>query len=126
MTNPIRDEVTQGGLANVPELGTVADPEDFASLLAMDAYHNVMDGIPYPAVLLTGGLRDQRVPIWMPAKMTARLQAASTSGRPVLLRVDFDAGHGFDSTRSQRDEEVADEQAFLLWQFGLPEFQIRP
>jgi prolyl oligopeptidase len=41
----------------------------------------------------------------------------------VLLRVDYDAGHGLGSTKSQRDAETADELAFLLWQFGVPEFQ---
>ena len=56
--------------------------------------------------------------------MTARLQAATSSGKPILLRVDYDAGHGMGSTKSQRDEEQADEEAFLLWQFGVAEFQI--
>ena len=55
--------------------------------------------------------------------MTARLQASTNSGKPVLLRVDYDAGHGLGSTKSQRDAELADELAFLLWQFGVPEFQ---
>jgi prolyl oligopeptidase len=51
--------------------------------------------------------------------MTARLQAASTSRRPILLRVDFDAGHGIGSTRAQQDREAADTYAFLLWQTGV-------
>ncbi len=55
--------------------------------------------------------------------MTARLQADTTSGKPVLLRVDYDAGHGMGSTKSQRDDELADELAFLLWQLGLPSYQ---
>jgi prolyl oligopeptidase len=55
--------------------------------------------------------------------MTARLQAATNSSKPVLLRVDYDAGHGMGSTKSQRDVELADELAFLFWQFGVPEFQ---
>jgi prolyl oligopeptidase len=50
--------------------------------------------------------------------MAARLQAATASGRPVLLRVDYDAGHGMGSTAAQRDEELADELAFLMWQLG--------
>ena len=54
--------------------------------------------------------------------MAARLQAASTSGQPVLVRVDFDAGHGFGSTKKQRNEELADTLAFLLWQFGVKGF----
>ena len=55
--------------------------------------------------------------------MTARLQASTNSGKPVLLRVDYDAGHGMGSTKSQRESELADELAFLLWQFGVPGFQ---
>jgi len=55
--------------------------------------------------------------------MAARLQATNTGGRPVLLRVDYDAGHGIGSTRTQRDELQADQIAFMLWQMGDPEFQ---
>jgi protease II len=46
----------------------------------------------------------------------ARLQAATCSGTPVLLRVDFDAGHGIGSTRAQQDREALDRYAFLIWQ----------
>jgi prolyl oligopeptidase len=55
--------------------------------------------------------------------MAARLQASTTSGKPVLLRVDYDAGHGMGSTKTQRDEEQADEVAFLFWQLGNSQFQ---
>jgi prolyl oligopeptidase len=55
--------------------------------------------------------------------MTARLQADTSSGKPVLLRVDYDAGHGLGSTKSQRDEETADELAFLFWQLGSAAYQ---
>jgi prolyl oligopeptidase len=54
--------------------------------------------------------------------MAARLQAASGSGKPVLLRVDFDTGH-FNGTQEQTEQLLADEWSFLLWQFGDPEFQ---
>jgi prolyl oligopeptidase len=57
--------------------------------------------------------------------MASRLQAASSSGKPVLLRVDFEAGHGFGSTRAQQDQEAADTYAFLLWQTGVKEYQPR-
>ena len=50
----------------------------------------------------------------MSAKLVARLQKASSSGRPVLLRIDYDAGHGQGITREQLDEELADNTAFLL------------
>jgi prolyl oligopeptidase len=57
------------------------------------------------------------------AKMAARVQAATASGRPALLRVDYDAGHGIGSTASQHEEELADLWAFTLWQMGDPQFK---
>ena len=125
-TNTIREQYTAGGPANIPEFGTVEDKAQFPAMLAMDAYNHVKKGVAYPGVLLTGGADDPRVTVWIPAKMTAKLQAAAGSGRghrPVLFRVEFDAGHGIGSTRKQRDDETADEFAFLLWQFGEPGYQ---
>ena len=122
-TNTIREEYTAGGPANIPEFGTVKDRAQFPSMLAMDAYNHVRRGVAYPAVLLTGGADDPRVTVWIPAKMTSKLQADTASRRPVLFRVEFDAGHGIGSTRKQRDDETADEFAFLLWQFGEKGFQ---
>ena len=122
-SNPLRAEFTANGPSNVPEFGTVADPDGFKALSAMDAYQHVRDGVKYPAVLLTTGINDPRVASWEPAKMAARLQAATTSGKPVLLRVDYDAGHGIGSTKAQQDADAADEWSFLLWQFGEPDFQ---
>jgi prolyl oligopeptidase len=55
--------------------------------------------------------------------MAARLQAATSSGLPVLLLVDPDAGHGMGSTKLQRDREIADQLAFLYWQIGWPAYQ---
>ena len=85
----------------------------------MSSLHHVQDSVDYPAVLLTHGINDPRVAPWTSAKMTARLQAATSGTRPILLRVDFDAGHGIGSTKNQRFNELADKMAFLMWQFGL-------
>ena len=74
----------------------------FKALYAMSPYHWVKDGTPYPAVLVTTGINDPRVDAWEAAKMAARLQAATSSGKPVLLRIDYDAGHGIGSTKKQR------------------------
>jgi prolyl oligopeptidase len=79
-------------------------------------------------MLLTTGMTDPRVEPWQVAKMAARLQDAMTrlppkDRRPVLLRVDFDAGHGIGSTRQQADGERADEYCFALWRSGMPGFQ---
>ena len=100
-----------------------AKVEGFKGLYEMSAYAHVVNGVKYPAVLLTHGINDPRVEPWMSAKMTARLQAATGSGRPVLFRVDYDAGHGIGSTKRQRQEQTADSWAFLLWQMREEGFQ---
>ncbi|QOV88387.1 prolyl oligopeptidase family serine peptidase [Humisphaera borealis] len=114
----VRMETTANGVPNIQEFGTFTTEEGFKALLAMSAYANVKDGVKYPAVLLTHGLNDPRVEPWQSAKMTARLQAATGSGKPILFRVDAAAGHGIGSTKTQRQEQRADEWAFLLWQMG--------
>ena len=125
-SDALRSELMASGPANIPEFGTVKDPDGFKALYAMDAYQHVKPNTAYPAVLLTTGANDPRVAPWEAAKMTARLQASTNSGKPVLLRVDYDAGHGMGSTKTQNDELLADELAFLFWQLGVPEFQPAP
>ncbi|HEY1429051.1 MAG TPA: prolyl oligopeptidase family serine peptidase, partial [Candidatus Tumulicola sp.] len=125
MTNLLRFQQTQGGAANIPEFGDVTNADDFKYMYNEDAYVHVKDGTRYPAVMGVTGLNDPRVPTWMVAKMIARLQAATSSGKPVLLRVDYDAGHGIGSSRTQQMNERADEWTFLLWQLGDTEFQPR-
>ncbi len=73
-------------------------------------------------VLGVTGINDPRVPSWMIAEFVARLQRATSSGKPVLLRVDFDAGHGLGSNRTQLEQAAADQLSFLLWQMGDREF----
>lgn len=114
----IRAETTTNGVPNIQEFGTVTKEEEFHALLAMSAFHHVQDGVMYPAVLLTHGINDPRVEPWMSAKMCARLQAATASGKPVLFRVEYHSGHGIGSTKTQRHEQMADEISFLLWQHG--------
>ena len=77
---PLRNETSTNGKFNIPEYGTVEDPEQFAALLAYSPYHNVVDGTAYPAVLLTAGEHDSRVDAWHAKKMTARLQQATVLG----------------------------------------------
>jgi prolyl oligopeptidase len=119
-SNPLRYVVEQSGYGEEPEWGAIADPAGYKALKMIDSYQSVKDGTAYPAVLLTTGVTDPRVAPFHPAKMTARLQAATTSGKPILLRVDYDAGHGIGSTRTQKDREAADTYAFLLWQLTEP------
>ncbi|HSI34426.1 MAG: prolyl oligopeptidase family serine peptidase [Phycisphaerae bacterium] len=117
-TDMIRMETTTNGVPNIAEFGTVKTPDGFKALLEMSALHHVTDGVKYPAVLLTHGINDPRVEPWMSAKMTARLQAATASNRPVLFRVEYDGGHGIGSTKQQRQAAQADGWSFLLWQIG--------
>ena len=123
VSNALRAEFSPNGPPNIPEFGSVKTQWGFEDLYAMDAYVHVRNGVHYPAVLLTTGFNDPRVASWEPAKMAARLQAATASRRPILLRVDYEAGHGFGSTKTQLEEELADEWSFLLWQFRVPAFQ---
>jgi prolyl oligopeptidase len=122
-SNALRAEYETDGDANSLEYGSARTKAGFEALLAVDAVYHVKDGTAYPATLLTTGINDPRVAPWQPGKMAARLQAANTGGRPILLRVDYDAGHGIGSTRTQRDELQADQIAFMLWQMGDTEFQ---
>jgi len=126
VSDALRSEFSPNGPPNIPEFGTVTDRLGFKALYAMDAYQHVRDGVKYPSILLTTGLNDPRVSSWEPTKMTARLQAATGSKNPVLLRVETDAGHGIGSTRSQRDKETADIMAFILWRTGNPNYQPKP
>jgi prolyl oligopeptidase len=121
----LRYETEANGVPNIPEFGSVATEEGFKALYAMSSYHHVRDGMRYPAVLLQVGRNDPRVTPWHSAKMAARLQAVSASGRPVLFWMDDDAGHGGinSSLRAQRQGSNADAMAFALWQFGVAEFQ---
>ena len=118
LNNALLAETTPNGVPNIPEFGTFKTEEGFKNLLAMDGYHKVKDGVKYPAVMLTHGINDPRVEPWMSAKMAARLQAATGNSKPVLLRIDYDAGHGIGSTKQQRNEENADIYAFLFQQLG--------
>lgn len=126
VSDTLRLEATPNGVPNIPEYGSVKTEAGFKGLLAMSTLAHVQDRTAYPALLAYGGFNDPRVEIWQSAKLAARMLAASGSGKPVLLRVDYDAGHGMGSTLLQRTEERADIFSFLLWQFGQPEYALKP
>ncbi len=114
----VRAEESANGITNISEFGSVRNADEFPAVLEMSTYHHIKPGTAYPAVLLVHGLNDPRVDSWHSAKAAAALQAASSSGRPVLLRLDAQAGHGVGSTAAQGFGKLADVYAFLLWQFG--------
>jgi len=110
----LRVELSPNGAFNVTEFGTVADPVQFRALRAYSPYHNVKDGVHYPPVLMLTGDNDPRVEPMQSRKMVARLQAATASTAPILLRTDADTGHGGDSKLDARIREQVDVQAFML------------
>jgi len=120
--NTLRAEFTAGGPANIPEFGTITNAAGLANLYEMDTIQHIKKGTQYPAVMITTGLNDPRVAPWEPAKAAAALQASGTS-KPVLLRIDEEAGHGIGSTKTQTDALAADVVAFVFWRAGLPEWQ---
>jgi prolyl oligopeptidase len=115
----LRVELDPNGQFNITEFGTVNDPEQFKALYAYSPYHHVRDGAKYPAVLLTTGENDGRVNPAQSRKMAARLQAATASDRPVLLRSTASAGHGIGTALKERIAEQADALAFLFDQLGV-------
>ena len=117
--NQVRFETTPNGVNNTPEFGSCDTEAGFQALYEMDAFLHVRDGVNYPAMLITHGITDPRVEPWQSAKFAARVQAASASGKPVLLRMDYEAGHGIGSTKTQQLQERADIFAFMMWQFGM-------
>lgn len=122
----LRLESTPNGIPNIPEFGSRKTEAGFRALLAMSTYAHIRPGTAYPAVLLSHGVNDPRVEVWNSTKTAARLQAATTSGKPVLLRLDYQAGHGVGSSKAQVLGERADLFAFALWQMGVPGFQPAP
>jgi prolyl oligopeptidase len=119
----LRWEASANGVPNIPEFGSVKTAAGFKALQAMSTYDHVKPGVAYPAVMLTHGVNDPRVDVWESTKTAARLKAATSSGKPVLMRLDFDAGHGIGNTKKQQLAERADNFSFLLWQMGVPGYQ---
>ncbi len=115
----LRVELSSNGAFNIPEFGTVKDEHQFRALYAYSPYHHVKDGTKYPAVLFLTGANDPRVDPMQSRKMVARLQAATASGRPVLLRTSAGSGHGLGTALSERIEQEVDVYAFLFDQLGV-------
>jgi oligopeptidase B len=98
-----------------PEWGNpIEDAKAYDTIAAYSPYDNVA-AKPYPAILATGGLSDPRVTYWEPAKWAARLRDHTTSGKPILLKINMDAGHGGASGRFEFLKEIALDYAFAVW-----------
>ena len=115
----LRVELTPNGEFNVTEYGTVKDPEQFKALYAYSPYHHVVNGTKYPAVLMLTGANDPRVDPMHSRKMIARLQAATSSSRPILLRASSGSGHGIGTAFSEAIAQQTDVESFLFDQLGI-------
>jgi prolyl oligopeptidase len=104
----------------VSEYGSADDARQFKYLYAYSPYHHVKPGTRYPAVLFVTGDGDTRVAPLHARKMTALLQAATGSDRPVLLRYDTEAGHSQGVSVTKGIDEATDSLGFLYWQLGVP------
>ena len=115
----MRVELDPNGAFNVTEFGSVKDPAQFKALYAYSPYHHVVKGTKYPAVLMTTGANDGRVNPLHSRKFTAALQAANTSGLPILLRTSQNAGHGIGSSLDEVIALNTDVAMFLFDQLGM-------
>lgn len=103
----------------IPEYGSPDDPTQFRWLAAYSPYHHVREGVHYPAVLLATAASDSRVDPMHARKMAARLQQATASARPVLLRLESRAGHGAGKPLAKVLDELTDTWTFIWHELGL-------
>ncbi len=101
------------------EYGSADEPEQFPYIYAYSPYHHVKPGTAYPAVLFYAAHSDSRVDPLHARKMAAAMQNASTSDRPILLRIEFQAGHGVGKPIPKQADEYADILGFLADQLEL-------
>lgn len=121
--NPVR-YVSEQNYADIEEWGgPITDAASFKTMFDLDPYQHIRAGTAYPPTLVVSGLNDPRAATFHSAKYAARLAAAQDGKVPVLLRLDFGAGHGMGSSRSQLDEVWTDIYAFTLAQAGRPDFR---
>ena len=115
----LRYHLFDGGSLWAPEYGSAEDPVAFGYLLKYSPYHQVRPGTSYPATLLMTADTDSRVNPMHARKMAARLQAATSSTRPILLRTERKTGHGFGKSLEQRADQLTDIWSFLYGQLGI-------
>jgi prolyl oligopeptidase len=108
----LRTELHPNGFYSITELGTVKDRTQFQAMYAYSPLHRVKIGTAYPAMLFLTGANDNRVAPYESWKMAARMQAASVSGRPILLRTNANSGH--EPSNSEGLVELLDAFTFLV------------
>ena len=102
----------------ISEYGTADNAEQFKYLLKYSPYHHVEKDTKYPSVMFSSGDSDTRVDPLHARKMTALVQSASASGKPVVLKYDTKAGHSGGKPVDKQIDDVVDQQLFLLNSVG--------
>ncbi len=117
LTDMLRYHKFQYAKSWTKEYGDPDKAEEFTWIRPYSPYHNAPANTAYPAVMVTAGLKDGRVNAYHARKMAAVWQKATTSGRPILLRIDRKGGHSA-AGLSRALETVLDEWCFLLSELG--------
>jgi prolyl oligopeptidase len=107
------------GWAWAVEYGSSADSNHFQNLIKYSPVHNVLDGVSYPATLVTTADHDDRVVPAHSFKFISALQAKHKGDNPVLIRVEVDAGHGAGKPTEKIIEENGDKWAFVFENLGM-------
>jgi len=103
------------------DYGTAQDsPEMFNYLKGYSPYHNLKEGVTYPATLVTTADHDDRVVPAHSFKFAARLQKAHKGDSPVLIRIETNAGHGAGKPTAKIIDEQADKWAFTFYNMNVP------
>ena len=103
------------------DYGTAQDsPEMFNYLKGYSPYHNLREGVTYPATLVTTADHDDRVVPAHSFKFAARLQKAHKGDSPVLIRIETNAGHGAGKPTAKIIDEQADKWAFTFYNMNVP------
>lgn len=119
LADMLRYHLFFGGKYWIPEYGSVEEKEMFQYLLSYSPYHNIRNGISYPATLIITGSQDDRVHPMHAYKLAARLQEANLSSNPILLRTETKTGHSGPRSRSRLIEMLTDIWAFIFWQLDI-------
>jgi len=102
------------------EYGNADSAKQFPYLYKYSPYHNLKQGVSYPATLVTTADHDDRVVPAHSFKFAARLQEYHTGANPVLIRVDVNAGHGAGKPTSKQIDEATDIWSFVMHNLGMP------
>lgn len=121
--NLLRFEISHAGKSNVKELGTVSDSTELKFMEKADAMRHINPNVKYPAMYVTVGMNDPRVAPSHGAKFVAKMKDHNISGKPILLDVDYDAGHFGGASKDAFYYRKSQALSFALWQTGHPDFQ---